>query len=357
MNPSRSHHSGAGVQNSPTSHLRGVDAYTSTTDQSLHVGLIPPNTNSYQVSPYGTDQDQSGAASSDNLSALDQGHLQLLAARQFKKTNKALASAISSPLSAALLNLSTSDPVDALSMEAAIIARAKKPRSTSIDQIYRNPSLIVWDHPLLLACIQSLFYVEIARLKAVASPLARSQAAVVQQNIDNISGRLMRDQLKISAPALASSFNSMLQRDPSLMTIHSAYESSRSSLMLQHQNRIDGLNRVVGTCVDYSIKGNCTNDSCAFDHRCIFCNGPHPSYGCTSLSNRWTPFAQRRRNNNGGGNNRRRYNNNKRRGNGRGQQQRQDNYNGGYPQQQQQGYQYPPQSKDGNHQRYSQAKQ
>ena len=301
-----------------------------------------------------------GVAPSDNLSILDQGHLQQLAERQLKKNKKVANALITSPLSVALHALTSSDATDSLTINRAILARCKKPGGASVEQIIKNHGLILWDHPLILACVNAVFNVEIQRLRVSGTAECAQTANSLEHSVDCITGRLMRDQLKISAPALASSFATMFQQDPSLLSVHGMYESARGQLMSDPANRIQGINRVVGVCIDYSIKGSCTNNNCSLNHTCIFCNGAHPSYRCQTCSNRWKPMSTKKStntNNNSNYRGRRRYNN-------RHHHRYNDGYNGwnqGYPPQPNQGYPWfqPPnsKSKDGNQGRYSQTKQ
>ena len=246
---------------------------------------------------------------------LDQSTLQLLAARQHKKNNKALASAITCPMSAALHALTSSDPADALAMEKAIVLRAKKPQSTTLEQIYRNPALLKWDHGLVLACVQAQFDLEIARLKTKQTPIETTMATSLEHSLDKLSGRLIRDQLKISAPAMATSLSSMFTADPSMLTIHSQYERSRLIMMNDPENRVDSIARIDGICIRFNIKNDCFSDNCGYEHRCIICgDASHGAWKCVKNPHRWDPSKLRKRNNN----NNNSYNRNRGRGRGRG---------------------------------------
>lgn len=266
---------------SATAHLYGAAAHQAATYPNYHHGAGGYTPTYGQV--YGA-ADNRATYIPDTL---NQGAMQLYAERAWKKQSRALNSMLTTPLAVCLHNLTQVESSDALAIERAVLLRAKKPATTTIQQIYRDPSIIVWDHPLILSCIQATFNIEITRLNMLNDEYAASTASTLTDHLGKITGRLLRDQLRIPAPALARSFASMMRKDPTLLTVRGQYEEARGPLMMDADQRLDNIYRTVGICWKYTVQDACRSDNCPLDHACLICGKHHPTVSCKHNATKW----------------------------------------------------------------------
>ena len=83
-----------------------------------------------------------------------------MADKREKKLIKDLAYTVQHPLALGIKQLTTSNPSRASRYTKAVLLRAKKPRTTSLQQVLRNDNLLHWDHPLLTITIKEMMQVQ-----------------------------------------------------------------------------------------------------------------------------------------------------------------------------------------------------
>lgn len=294
----------------------------------------------HQQSPHQQDQDRRGGGrDSDMLQAsrrrhqkprgsaddtdsssddAEQSGLRKMKKKREKKLRRDASLAITSPMALGLKYLVNEDASRASAMERAVLLRAIKPGSITIDQVYKNPGLLRWDHPLILATTARLFSHEIQHAIQRGKRARAQQLSGVGQELMML---LITDQLRVNPDALLKSMNALWERDPSGLSICDAYKADRAAFTTDPSNRSDNIARLDGLCIGYNFHyEGCNNSDCQYGHYCAFHQSSkqqHSSMRCNDNPNKWkkskkpsNPHYNRNKGGRGRGYNNRRYNNN-----------------------------------------------
>ena len=106
--------------------------------------------------------DDDNNSSSDDLSTV----LAKVTAKRNKKLQRDLTYSVQNPLALGIKQLTMTNASRAARYEKAILLRAKKPRTTTMQQILRDDSLLEWDHPLLTITIKEMLQYQADQYKA-----------------------------------------------------------------------------------------------------------------------------------------------------------------------------------------------
>lgn len=293
-----------------------------------------PNGNGPSRHRHGRKKRDESDSSSDDA---EQSGLHRMKRKKEKKARRDSALSISNPMALGLKYLINEDASKAASVEKAVLLRAIKPGSITIEQVFKNPGLLRWDHPLILATTRRMFAHEIQYL------MHRGKQNKAQQ-LSTIAAQLLfmmvDDTIHVSPDAALAAMNAFWDKDPSGFSILDRYQSQRDSYTNNPANRSLNIARLDGLCIGYNFHyEGCNNSDCQYGHYCAFHQSEkvqHPTMRCNDNPNKWKPKPNRSNNNN--------YNNRK---GGRGKPRRNNNHynnnrgwnNNNYYQQQQQ---YPP---------------
>ena len=223
--------------------------------------------------------------------------MQQLQDRLMRKQAKALTNFVTSHLGLALKNLTQVSVNDSYAMEQAILLRSKKPRTDTIDAIYKSPSKIAWDHTLALAAITAAFEAEIDRLNNNGTPESLEKASKIKMSLFELLLKLIKDSLRIPADALMATFSSIFQKDSSFLQIESIYKEARKTLIADSNNRIETIHRTVGICWKHVSGAYCNPLDCPYDHRCLICGGNCTTAQCNYNHARWNIVVKQPQNN------------------------------------------------------------
>ena len=266
--------------------------------------------------PRGSTEDTD--SSSDDA---EQSGLYRLKKKREKKLRRDATLAITSPMALGLKYLINEDSSRASAMERAVLLRAIKPGSTTIEQVYKNPALLRWDHPLILATTTRMFSHEIEYAVQRGKQMRAQQLAASGQELVML---LITDQLRVTPDALLASMNALWNRDPSGLSICDTYKADRAAFTTDPSNRSVNIARLDGLCIGYNFHyEGCNNSDCQYGHYCAFhpaSKVQHPTMRCNDNPNRWKSKSNKKPNNNN-------YNNRNNRGRGRGYHNRQYNNN------------------------------
>ena len=230
----------------------------------------------------------------------EQSGLMRIKRKKDKKLRRDSALAITSPMALGLKWLITDDPSRSSIMETAVLLRAIKPNSTTIEMVYKNPSLLDWDHPLIIATNmkmfqkQSLHYYHSQKYE---------KSSRIQQGGNAVIGMMLTDQLAVSPKSMFTVMNSWWSKYPSGAKIYDGYLANRDSSTTNPANRSRNLTRLSGLCIGFNFHWDgCTNNDCPYAHHCAFHTTDqlqHCTMRCTDNPNKWKP--RRGRNNYKGG--------------------------------------------------------
>lgn len=240
------------------------------------------------------DDTNSDSDSSHNLlsSTESDNELDKIKRKRDKKLYKDTKLMVNSPFALAIRNAINRDPVRSKAVEAAFIARTARPRTTTIQMIYKDVSKIRWDHPALEATFggQVNYQMEIFRGKDTEKYKLRRRT--LQKEYSELRELLEQDKILINAQALFVILDSLWMQHTNMIGILGAYKEIRKSFLSIPENQCHLIGRLHGFCFgfNYRMEG-CKNTNCSFWH---YCPGhqavklPHPFMKCPDNANRWT---------------------------------------------------------------------
>jgi len=241
--------------------------------------------------------------------------LAALTAKRNKRLQRELTYSVQNPLALGLKQLTQTNASRAARYEKAILLRAKKPRTTSMQQVLKNDSLLEWDHPLLMITIKEMIQYQADQYIASGQ---QSMAQKLMWDIRELIMMLAEDQFILSPKAIYGALNSILAADPLMTNIADNYRARRMELVGDHVNVQRSIARITGYCIGYNFKfGGCDFNNCGYKHSCLLHDDDrfHKTMDCPENPNRWKPKNRKnpRRFQSGNNNNynrRNRYNNN-----------------------------------------------
>ena len=204
-----------------------------------------------------------------------------------KKLLKDLAYSVQHPLALGIKQLTTSNPSRASRYTKAVLLRAKKPRTTTLQQILRNDNLLHWDHPLLTVTIKEMMQVQANLFRS------QNQLDLANKMINDMKDLLVmlaEDQFILTPDAIYGAINALLAADPSMATITENYRIRRNELAGDHVNVQQSLHRITGACIGYNFKfRGCENNTCSYEHCCLLHSDKqyHKTMECPDNPNKW----------------------------------------------------------------------
>lgn len=279
--------------------------------------------------------------SSTDSSSNEAGDLYRIKKKKDKKLRRDANLTISSPMALGLRWLINDDPTTAASIEKAVLLRAIKPNSTTIEMVYKNINLLSWDHPLIVATNYRMFAHQVQHF---IERRKRDKAARLSSSGQQVITMMIIDALKMTPDSLLKVMNAFWNKDPSGLSICDGYILQRPVFTTDPANTSRSLVRLDGLCIGYNFHGaGCNNNDCPYGHYCAFhkeSQQQHGSMRCQLNPNKWKSNNRNNNNRRGGGNYRGR-NKSPRNHNNRYQQHHHNQYNQwqGPPDHQQQYYQ------------------
>lgn len=216
-----------------------------------------------------------------------------------KKARRDTTLAITSPMALGLKWLVNDNPTTSALVEQAVLLRAIKPNTTTIEMVYKNPNLLDWDHPLIISVNKKMFE---KQSRHYHQRRKFNKSARIAQGGMAVIGMLMDDQLLVTPKALYTVMNAYWTKFPSSARIYDGYHHNRTSFTTNPANRSRNIARIQGLCIGYNFHWDgCQNTDCPYAHNCAFHQNEqlqHCSMRCTDNPNKWKP--RRQKNNKGG---------------------------------------------------------
>ena len=193
--------------------------------------------------------------------------LEVICKKKNKKMKKEIFTAITDFFAYALKILPNSRPAMASIVRTNVLLRAKAPRGLEYEQVVKNPHLLQHDHALNNNLV-------IALLKDVISTFKQRGkndiAKALESAMYGIAVNLIEDSLIITPKASKATWTSIINADPSLLTIASRYKTERKLLPQTATNISANITRTTGVCYEYNILGRCSKGAdCKYGHYCF----------------------------------------------------------------------------------------
>lgn len=227
------------------------------------------------------------ASSTDSENELDK-----LKRKKEKKLNKDTKLMVNSPFAVAIKKAINRDPARSRAVEAAFIARTARPRTTTINMIYKDVSRVKWDHPALEASFGAQMNSELVKLQNKSGEKYKQKHALLKAELSELRDLLEQDRILINAQALFIILDSLTMRNTNMIGLLDAYKEVRKSFLSIPDNLSLTIGRVHGFCFGYNLRmEGCKNTNCSYWHFCFNHQSKklaHPFMKCPDNSNRWT---------------------------------------------------------------------
>ena len=246
--------------------------------ESSSVEAESDNNNNTQSSHDGTSWSREGNEEIDRIKRIKE-----------KKLRKDSSLMVNSPLALALKNAIHRDPARSRAVESAIIARAKRPNTTTINMILKDEARLAWDHELLDLASSAQVYTQ----SLIFKQSDRNKEKSLHKQYYELKQLLDQDKILVNPQALHTILSSLITRHSNLLGILKAYKDMRPTLLQSPQNLQATSGKLAGLCYAYHFKiGGCRNPNCPYYHFCPLHPAEritHPMMGCAMNSARWTP--------------------------------------------------------------------
>ena len=170
--------------------------------------------------------DSSSSSSEDEL----QSDLYRIHLKKENKLRKDITIAVNSPLALGLKYLSTDNIARASSNESAILLRAIKPNSTTLNMVLKNDKLLEWDHPLILVSVKAVLIHQINLLKTKRK---NKLADKILSDGKNLMWELIDDQILLTPKSVYAVFNALFTKDTHYTSIFDNYMQERPRVLAE----------------------------------------------------------------------------------------------------------------------------
>lgn len=212
--------------------------------------------------------------------------------RKEKKRKKESNLLVNSPIALGWKNAIQKEPAKSAALTNAVIRRTKRPKSTTINSVYKDDSIVVPDHPIINLGLSGNFSVELQRHWDKNTEKGDKLYYKLKGEYEELKDLLMMDQPLVNPKALYATLTSLINTNTNLFGVVKGYKDQRDSLLMMSENQWTNIGRIDGFCFGYNFKmGGCKLTNCSYDHSCLLHDvpvKPHPTMKCEDNSQRWS---------------------------------------------------------------------